>query len=165
MRSPRHHRVVRRVWLIVALLAVLTSCSDDDGQSDRTAAELADDIGCTEVQRIEYLDSPMRFGAASEGVDCQLRDIELQVFVRAPAGDKDDPMYARSEGGSLENIDRTLRPNDDGCTRVVIGDGWFVVGNSDPVLRVVAKRLGGSVRPVEPITPPASYYPPGCNGG
>jgi len=49
---------------------------------------------------------------------------------------------------------------------VLIGDHWFIVADDEGVLADVEAELGGSVRPIQPVSPVVSYPgAPGCSIG
>ena len=124
---------------------------------------LADELGCEPVHPLSDMIFPLRGVAARAGVGCRIGDATLHIFER------DTPYPNYPEGGSLAEIDRSLGADvsDPSCqTWVLIGDHWFIVADDEGVLADVEAELGGSVRPIQPVSPVVSYPgAPGCSIG
>jgi hypothetical protein len=69
-------------------------------------------------------------------------------------------------GGAMENIDRLVGSGESSTTCpawVLVGETWFIVADDEAALDSAEQSLGGSVRTVEPASPPFSYAVPGCD--
>lgn len=85
-----------------------------------------------------------------------------------PWGDVDDESkgYAYRQGGSLENIDRLVGTGEVGqpeCQAwMLVAESWFILADEETALADAEDVLGGAIRSIAPVSPPASYDPPGC---
>jgi hypothetical protein len=173
---------LHRLAPAVALLLLGLACGDDParpratGSTDTTdrpasAEQVASDLGCGEVEELNEMIAPIRGGAAVRGVSCRKGTVEVDIFERSPVGDLDqsDETYAEAQAGSLENIDRLFGPGatDDPCRGwMLVGDAWIVVASDEALLKEAEAdgALVGAVRPVQVMSPPASYSAPGTTG-
>lgn len=126
-------------------------------------SRLANELGCEPVQPLDDMIFPLRSVAARAGVGCRIGDATLHIFER------DTPYANHPEGGSLAEIDRSLGADvsDPSCrTWVLVGDKWFIVADDEAMLADAEADLGGSVRPIQPVSPVVSYPgAPGCSVG
>lgn len=130
---------------------------------------LRDRLACTEVEEIDYFNAPIRGRAATGGVSCAVGTARLHIFARAPLGDVDDESiaYGYRQGGSLENIDRLVGTGDVGSPEcqawMLVAESWFILADRETALADAEEVLGGgAIRSIAPVSPPASYDPPGC---
>lgn len=157
----------------LALAPAALACDGSDGtprdtlSSGSAVEEVADALGCESVEDIfGYEAAPIRGLAATRGVTCVVGDAEVDVFDRAPVGDLDDSdeSFASAQGGSDENVSRLLGlgVSDASCVSWgLVEDEWFVVSDSEQLLRDLRTDVDDGSGEVVVMSPPASYAPPG----
>ena len=154
--------------------ALAGGCSGDDSadpspqaeDDPASAAAMADLVGCADARDLASDIFPLRGLAATDGVSCLLDGDVVHLFERAPAGDNNSNVYARHEGGSVENVRRTVGAGSGtpGCdVRLAIGERWFALAASVDTLDDVARALDGTVEPIEQATPTVSYLVDDCD--
>jgi hypothetical protein len=130
---------------------------------DRIAAA----IGCMQTADISEMVNPIRGGAATSGVACELPSGTVHLFARAPRGDPAEGV--RAMGGLTDNIDRVLMTNeapDPTCpAEVVIGESYFAVSDSPASLAVLEHIAGHVERSATPTAPMTSYLARPCHTG
>ena len=163
--------------LALAPSSLLAACTDDgSGAADVTTtlgarpdlAEMVAALGCLETAPLDGLLAPIRGGAARDGTACDLPgNTGVHVFARAPLGDPDGQGW--DLGGRIENIDRLVgtRPGSAGADAacpalVLVGTGYFVVGDDAEQIDRVGSLLGHVERPARPAAPMTSYLAPPC---
>lgn len=162
----------------VALLTAASACSSDDpsGLAEPTTTTLSQRadleqitaaIGCTKTVEMDDLVAPIRGGAATAGVACDMPSGSLHLFARAPKGDPDQ--QGAGMRGLTENIDRVLMTTDapdPTCpAEVVIGDSYFAVSDVPDSLAVLERIAGHVERSASPAAPMTSYLAPPCHTG
>lgn len=162
----------------LALLTVASACSSDapSGPAEPTTTTLPQRadleqitaaIGCTKTVKIDELVSPIRGGAATAGVACEMPSGSLHLFARAPKGDSDQE--GAGMRGLTANIDRVLMTTDAPdpvCpAEVVIGASYFAVSDIPDSLAVLERIAGHVERSASPTAPMTSYLAPPCHTG
>jgi hypothetical protein len=152
--------------LVLAMLPAGGCAGGSDGavEPPATIDELADDLGCEDVDQLEGW-PPIRGGAAVSGLACTTPEGMLHLYVRAPErADANRP--AHQQGGTLANIDRLLQVSEEatpGCELVVfVAEGYFALGEPAAVAELEAV-LGEPVRSTLPAFPDVSYLGNDCD--
>jgi hypothetical protein len=148
---------------VVSFLLGCGAGSDDPDRSDQLAVDasspeaIAESTGCGHVSELDSMVSPIRGMAATRGIRCDIDGEVLHVFARAPRGDPAAGSYAAQQGGSLENIYRTLGGGElaqSSCSvALLVSDHVLVLGRSEAVLSGLGIPGEGPV----PVSPTVSY--------
>jgi hypothetical protein len=136
---------------VLGAVAPLLGCggsggSDEDASTPEAAADAA---GCGDITELDPEIAPIRGGAATGGISCDLEGEVVHIFARAHFDDS-----SGMEGGTLDNIRRLLGTGDASCSLVLLlGDDLFVVASSDDV----QSDMGIPGEPPIRVSPTVSY--------